>query len=333
MKNRNYSKVAIARILLISVVFLMHCSSKTTGPDSKKIIVGYLPIVAHLPAFIGTEESYFEDIEIDYKVFPTSNDLMAALETGRIDIATTIATAPFLALSNRVVSAGGDLPAYIFSYSKTTKSDPFDGIFTYKGSGIKSLSDLKGKVVGVFPGSTAKNIMAYVLERDYQITSDNIEWRMIPPNMQLDALGNHEIDALFAYETIRTFAEMSDQFEEIHRSIIATAQKDAPYGASAVNAKFYKENKSTAMMFINGFDRGIDFTRNSPTQAKMILKAKLGLPEVISENCNIEYRVKARTILADSSPQVLELFITMLQKSGELPAEISFSLDDILLSK
>ena len=50
-------------------------------------------------------------------------------------------------------------------HSKMTDDQPFDGLLVKKDSPVQSLADLKGRKVGVFPGTTALNLMKAFLKK------------------------------------------------------------------------------------------------------------------------------------------------------------------------
>ncbi len=304
MINRTIQSVLFLASL---VTILLGCNNN----EKKVIKVGYLPIIAHLPASVAFDEKKFEGLSIEFTVYPNSNDLLNDLQSGKIDVATTLAMAPIIQLTNKLKKDSKSLELEIFSYSKTTSEDPFDGIFVKDSSKIKALSDLKGKRIGVFPGSTAKNILSYFLLKNFEIQNDQIEYVSLPPSAQVDALRSGDIDALFTYETIRTLLE-SQGFRQISGSIIAKVLENAPYGCSAINKKFRMENPKLADIFIEGFDNGIISVRENPDNARKVLVSSLGVTSEIASKCHLEKRVTSKE-LKNNLP-VLDQFIELIIK-------------------
>ncbi|MBK9961573.1 MAG: ABC transporter substrate-binding protein [Saprospiraceae bacterium] len=205
MKNKN-NEFYFFNILMISFVFTFLCCKEK---DNIVVKVGYLPIIAHLPASIAKEKKYFGDLKVEYVIYSNSNDLLNDLNAGKIDIATTLAVAPIVDLCYYLKSKSmeSDFKMKIFSYSITTSEASFDGTFVSDSNSVKDMSNLRGKKIGVFPGSTAKNIFAYHIKEKYGINSNEVTFINVPPPAQLDALKSGSVDVMFTYETIRTVLE------------------------------------------------------------------------------------------------------------------------------
>lgn len=325
-KTKSYAYKFFITTLAFMIAF--GCARKESESDNK-IVVGYLPIIAHLPAFVAEADGLFDQLDIEFRVFPSSNDLMSALESGQIDISTTVATTPFMAVVAKAISRGEKPPALLFSVSQTGSHTPFDGVFVREDSDIESLSDLRGRRVGGFPGTTAKSIFSFVLERDFNISQESITWIMLPPSAQLDALTNREIDALFAYETTRSFAELGP-FRQIHGSIVARALEDAPYGGSAINRQFLESRRPVAEKFIKAFDEGIHLVKHQPSRTRTILQDRLGLPLEVANQCNLEPRLKSSELFDSNALQRFIKFAAMMTEAGEIDSALSWEPTNIL---
>lgn len=317
-------------LIILSIILLFLGCGRSDKEEDDTIIVGYLPIIAHLPAFIAEAEGYLDGINVEFRVFPTSNDLMGALIDGSIHISTTVATAPYLAQLEKLIEEGNEIPAYLFSISRMTSNNPFDGVFVKKDSDINDLSDLEGRRVGVFPGSTAKNILGYVLDNNFDVNTNSIKWVMLPPATQIDALIHGEIDVLYTYETVRTIASNHNLVRQIYGSIVSTAQEGSPYGSSAVGREFLNNKSDVAMAFIEAFDKGIMVVRDRPERARTILRARLGIPNIVAENCNLEYRITSKEMQEEEIIRNLFEFSEILKNSGELTL-IRWNVKDIII--
>jgi len=84
-------------------------------------------------------------------------------------------------------------------------------IHAWSGIGVRDklteydLEDLEGKKIGVFPGSTATNLLKKFLS-DNNIDISKIEFIQIVPPNQLPALYGGSIDVLHAYEPTTAIA-------------------------------------------------------------------------------------------------------------------------------
>ncbi|MFW9969644.1 MAG: ABC transporter substrate-binding protein [Candidatus Odinarchaeota archaeon] len=318
-------------VKIISWLFFLTFIFSTFSCSEKKneITIGYLPIIAHLPAMVAEHEKYFDDVVVNFKVYGSSNDLLNDLINNEINCATTVAFSPLANYYSTLDSTGNtEFPVKIFSYSKTSLKNPFDGVFVNESSGIDSLNDLEYKRIGLFPGTTAKNILSYLLENQYNIEPSTIKWVYLPPSTQIESLRSGDIDALFTYETVRTIAE-NNNFKKIHGSVIASVLNDAPYGCSAINTNFYKENKEVSKKVINALNKSIAYINDNPESSRIILQESLSLSDEIASSCNLEYRLTSSEINKPENKNKVEEFLSILVKSGELKND--FDIDNALL--
>jgi ABC-type nitrate/sulfonate/bicarbonate transport system substrate-binding protein len=295
--------------IVIATLFLYGCDGDEPPQEDKKvtITIGYLPIIAHLPGAVAETEEMFEGMSVKFRVYGSSDDLLAALVRKDVHFATTIAVAPLLKIPNK-----DPFPVQIVSYSVTTNKNPFDGIFVRKNSPLQNLNDLEGKRVGVFPGTTASGILKSVLANKFGVTVDCVP---LPPNAQLHALENGDIDALFTYETVRTRAILNGM-RSVHGSIVAEFLPGAPYGCSAINRQFADQHPELAAKLIQAFDRGIIFVDSKPQEARVVLEAKMGIAAKVAQNCNLETRLTSSEITIDENKKRFIKYCDLLRAAG-----------------
>lgn len=305
-------------VVVVSLAFLSACSSNKSE-SQLPVKIGYLPIIAHLPAAVASERGFLGNLNVQFRVYGTSDDLLAALAKGDIDVATTVAVAPLARYYTKRLREHSPATVKMISYSRTYSSRPFDGVFVKEGSAIHGLGDLTGSRIGVFPGTTARNVLSYLLVRDYKVDTSTLNWVYLPPSAQIEALSSGDIDVLYAYETSRTLAALNG-FPSIHGSVISAVLEGAPYGCSAVNTAFYENRRATADAVIEGLDRGILATRDPSEDAhiRAVIERELGVPPDVSKRCNVETRLTSKEILEDSNVVVLQEFLGVLVRAGEL---------------
>lgn len=305
--------------LLTTCLLLSACGNST--PNRNKLRVGYLPIVAHLPAALARERGYYTEkgLDVEFVVFGTSDDLTSALSKGDIDIATTVSVAAMSSLCAQELAKGQTPTCQVFSCSRTTSANAFDGIFVRPDSQIATLSDLRDKKVGVFPGTTAKNMLGLLLRESHQIPSEDIKWVYLPPNIQLARLQEGDVDALYTYETNRTRAKLLG-LRELHGSVVASVLDGAPYGCSAFNRSAALARPEAFSQFVEAFDRGVRSIEQDPAGARSVLTTKMAVPEQVAEVCNLEERIASSKLQDQENIELLKKFLRRLKDAGELPA-------------
>jgi ABC-type nitrate/sulfonate/bicarbonate transport system substrate-binding protein len=315
------------RILPCVSAFFLGCISLLCGACARPgaaapVKVGYLPIVAHLPAAVAEHQKLFSGLPIQPVVFGSSNDLLSALVKGEVDVATTVAVAPVLVHTQAELDRGNSAKVLLFSVSVTKSASAFDSIFVLADSPIRVPSDLAGKRIGVFPGTTAKNMLSLFLRKRLQIDPAGINWAFLPPNVQLAQLRSKDIDALYTYETTRTSAELAGM-RLLHGSVIASLQDGAPFGCSAINAQFAREHPDVAKQYIEAYDQGVGLVTTNEPLARQILQTALGLGSEVARQCHLEVRLRSTELAQPTSLEAYQAFGGILRETGELKSDIS----------
>ena len=193
------SIIGIIITIVIVVVFVIFSIWKTTSsPDVLR--VGYMRIASHAPLISAIENKIFEKYNLDVKAeyFPTTTDLIEALEQKKIDVAFQVT--PDLAWKSATKTKND---YYIYFVAQSTKEKPMDGFYTMKPITRDSLLH---QTIGHFPGLTGKFMTQEILKKKYNLTPQDYTLIDANPAMQIQLLTRGEIKALFTYEPAGTIA-------------------------------------------------------------------------------------------------------------------------------
>lgn len=287
------------------------------GQEEATVRIGHLPILASLPLYIAQENKYFEDRGINVEVvqLQSSNQLVDALVRGDIDIVVESSAVPVL-----IVETIDSDEIKIFSVSDITPETPFDSIIVRDDSTLNNLKDLEGKKIGVFPGSTATNLLKAYLE-DNGVDTRNIEFiRIIPPN-QLSALYVGSIDALHAYEPTISIAIESDNARKLYGSVYAEQLNHNPQGVALVSTDFINKNPELAKRVISAFNEASDFMKDEEESVRNIITKYIKVDEDVAKNTFLLYMSRSDEINED----ILQDYADMLFKFGELEEKVDVS--------
>src|SRR3954467_4543439 len=160
-------------LLVVLGVFWAGCGRK----EAELVKIGYLQNTGSLPLFVAEEKGYFAEEGVREEAMPiaTSNQLVDALLAGNLQAFPESSAYPVLAVE---LQSPGRLK--IFSASAITKQHPFDSLLVKENSPVKKISDLAGKRIGVFPGSTATSLLRKYL-KDNHVDVSGITFVPIPP--------------------------------------------------------------------------------------------------------------------------------------------------------
>lgn len=300
--------------LWILLFLTVNFSSPARSSDKFTTVhIGYLNITASLPLFIAEEKGFLSEQGINYLSLPfaTSNQLVDGILAENLDVFIESSAVPVLAVQ---LQAPGRLK--VFSVSSITQKSPFDTILVKDDSAIKNLSDLSGKKIGVFPGSTATALLKKYLA-DSGIDVSGISFIPIPPQSQITALLTGRVDALHAYEPT-TAIGLNKGLRKIHGSVYADMLEPNPQGVAAVSSMFLKEHPELAEKVISALERAMMFMRENEAEARKILAKRMNLNASVANHSVFLYMLPHREIDA----AIFQKYADMLSKLGEIHGTI-----------
>ena len=206
MKKLNLKKVvALISVLALAAVSLTACSSSAasgSGEDSQngteassankatKINIGTLDLVNG--DLIAQYEKWYEDelgVEVNIIKFDSGKDINSAIASGGIDIGQEGSSPAALAISN-------DLDVEVFWIGDIIGKA--ETLVAKNDSGIKSLSDLKGKKIGTPFASTAHYSLLNALELE-GVDANEVTILDLQPDDIYAAWGRGDIDAAYVW--------------------------------------------------------------------------------------------------------------------------------------
>ncbi|MCK5641460.1 MAG: ABC transporter substrate-binding protein [Gammaproteobacteria bacterium] len=256
--------VIIGIVLLLALITGIYITAGNLQIEKEPTIrVGYLPLTANLPLFVALENGYFDEagLSIEIKKFESSNQMIDALVTGRIDIETA-------ASSSVTVTVAQKLAGYvkIFMLNSFTPENFLSSILVSKDSETTSVNDLAGKRIGTFPGSTMRMYTEMVLE-SLQVKPGEII--QLPPSTHLGALEAKSVDAVLTLEPLGTLGEVKNVARILVKGPVETNVL-TPWvaGTNSFSNDFLEKHPIEAAKFKEVIYRAVDYIRANPTNAK-----------------------------------------------------------------
>ena len=257
-------KIGIILALVVVLIVAVMLGIRRDGPqDDYTIRIGYLPLTANLPLFVAIEKEFFTDAGLKVKTqrFESSNQMVDALVTGRIDVETA-------ASSSVIVTVGQKLAdkIHIFMLNAFTPKDFLSTILVKKGSPVTIPADLVGKKIGAFPGSTMRMYTEMVFE---SLGIQPGEIIQLPTPTQLGALDSGSVDALMTLEPLGTIGEVKGIATKLITAPVETYVLN-PWvaGSNSFSNNFLKNHPELATKLRTAFYRAVDYIRVNPEEAK-----------------------------------------------------------------
>lgn len=310
-------------IPILVITFLITLSGCN---DEQEIIkIGYLPIYVDLPLFVAQENGFFEKNNVSAELvrFESSPEIGTALTNNKIAVGASIATSVALTIESRDPDK-----IKIFLVDAENRDNYLSSFVVLKNSGIDSVQDLRGKVIGSFPGPTALTFGELVLENfglkkgaDYNIIE-------IAIGTHLSALQSKTVDALFTYEPTGTQAVLEKDAKKLIPGAVETYVIE-PWqaGVWVMNKKFSEENKDIAIRVIKSIYEAVDFMRENPKEAKKALSKYTSIKEEVAlQTPNIPF-----TKINEANLHALQKHSDILTGRGILSKKIETG--DMLISE
>ena len=302
--------VIVVVVLVIGLYFFLRAGSEQTPT----VRIGYLDLITNLPLFVAEEKGFLREEGIECKVIPvaSSNQIVDDTVAGKLDCFIGASTVPVFAAE---LQSPGKLK--VFSVSEITQQNPFDALLVKEGSPIKTLSALAGKRIGVFPGSTATNLLKkYLGDKGVDISA--ITFVPMPPSNHLAALLEDSVDVIHAYEPTVAIALSKGGVEQLHGSVYAGMFSPNPISVSVASTTFLQKHPETAAKVIRALERAMDYMRKHDAEARQVLAKQMKLSEEAANRCVFLYMLPHKQI--DSA--AFQRFADMLTELGELKGHV-----------
>lgn len=275
IKKKHLATVLFLVIAVVAVRLVAFPAEKSA--EAAKIRIAYLPIVEGLPLYTAIEKGYFSvaGLEVEAIKFENPNQIIDAVLAGRVDFALPAASG-----IAGLADAKNPNHLKIFSLFGSSNAVPGNAILVKNDSAIRSISDLRGKKLGILPGIQWRSIAAYILTRNGLTPNQDTALIELPPSLQTQSLETGQIDALLALEPIPTIIKISGIGREI--AVVPTSQYVAnPFygGAGILNVQFAEDHPETTEKVLAIFERAIREINNDPTANRPYLKKYTALED------------------------------------------------------
>ena len=276
--------------------------------------VAYLQIIPSLPVFIAQEQGLFdqENLRLKSIAVGSSNDLVNTMVAGQADILPATSLVPIIHLE--IQSPGR---VRIFSHSRMNEANALDKIIVRDSSPLRTVENLQGKKVGVFPG-TAPSHMLSAFFKKHGVDPSRVTMLQLPPQAQLSSLESGAVDALFAYEPVTTTALVHGGYRQLFGSVYADLLNPCPIGASVISRKFERTHPRLAARSVHALQQGLDYMAAHPSESRTLLTKYIKLSPEVAARVNVaDVTLSNQVDIAN-----LQQFIDLLYQIGEIPERI-----------
>jgi len=307
------SVVALMMVAIMVLILLTGCGKKV---EPTKITIGYQSLTVNLPLFCAVEQGYFKDhnLTVELVAFETTNQIVDALLTGKIDMSGIIAYQPLLS-----VEAQTQGRFKIFAANQETATGYIDLLVMRTGLAYTRLADLAGLTIGMNPGSSTRAIVTMMLKTVPGLV-DQVTLVEIPAANQVAALQSNQVQGLFTLEPFATIAASGGAGFIAERSPFSKyVLNNFTLGAAAFSANYAANNPKQVTAAVAAFNEGIQFLRTNPTQARAFLPKYTPVSQAVADQVALGNVVKLQDIDVKSMQDLADIYT----KAGELPGTVT----------
>lgn len=259
-KNRKIIRLTIVVVVFLLIIFTFYgISDKKT----ETVNIGYLPTDHDAALFVANSTGMFKDAGIDVELYEYNNggDLMSAMASGDIDVG-------YVGITPVIYSISKEVPVRIVAGAQNEGS----GLLSHSSS-VKSISDLKGKVVAT-PGeaSIQSVLLKYDLKKNGLNTSD-IESPTMKVSSMNDALKTGGIDAMLTYEPYVTISKEINNQNLVESS--GDILPDHPCCVVVMNEKFLSGHPDKAKKVLDIHKKATEKIKANPEGIVKYLPANI----------------------------------------------------------
>lgn len=314
MRRGTFLIATVAAVVVVgAAVFLWIRSTPSPAPGTVR--VGYQPTMLYLPVFVAQEKGFFASrgLQVELVRFGSANDMAQALATNRIE-ATGMSSLTVLANLER--NSPGTFSIYLLEILTADLSP--DALVVSAKSAIQTLGDLRGKKLGIYPGTTLRSYAEKFLHA--AIGPDHgVEFVQLQPQVQVQSLASESIDALYSIEPIPTVAEAEIGARVLARGLLAQHVHDPFYAGAGVIAKSAVETRPEAVAdFRAAIRKALQFISSNEKGARELMVTYASVSKATAHRMSLVGWVEPRSVSLSDWRASVQALVEM----GEMPSGV-----------
>jgi NitT/TauT family transport system substrate-binding protein len=256
-------KLPMLAALMVETLTAIASSQPSMAADTVSLRLSYTPFAAHIPVYVAKAKGYYADAWLDVNILSGRGSVFAATTVGAGKEEFGISDA-----ASVLVTRAKGIPVIAIG---NLQQDNGVALIAAQKSGIDKVEDLKGRNVGIFPGSTTTIFLEALLKKHGMTLNDvkPVTWR---PGTDLPLLLDGKIDAeveVYNNELIG----WSFQHPELKLKVwtMASLGFDTPGYALITSEGYAAKSPKIVSAFAKATFKGTDYAIKHPDEAVDIL--------------------------------------------------------------
>jgi len=264
----------------VAAMTLAGCTGKTTassgGPEKPDLVVGAVPAADSVGLYIAQQKGLFAAQGLHVKIIPVTSSATAISDqlAGRYDV--TIGNYVSYILADAV---GG---ASLHILAEASLMQPrVQEVLTMPGSPIKSVTELKGKKVGVNVLDNIGTLLVSSVLADNAMSASDVHFVAIPFPKMAAALQAHQVDAAWLPEPFISAAQAAIGAQELFDADRGATQ-NLPIAGYVATQQWAKSYPRTAAAFVRAITAAQEIADTDRAAVEQALIAYTGVSQMIA---------------------------------------------------
>ena len=268
-----------------------------------KLVVGYTPANAFMPAFVAKDKGFFakRGLDVTLQTVPQGSTIAGAMAGGTMQVGTL--TAPVYLLSVE----GGIDTQIVAASTYQAKSNPTIALMARAGSNIKSAADMKGKRMGV-PGLNGVNhVVAMKWLENNGVPRNQVTYVETGFAQMGDLLKGSQVDLVVPVEPFITRLEQTKVGYQVTVPTITDSYLESFY---IMMRDFVQKNPKAARDFREALREAVAYIKSNEAEARKTQVTYLKLPEAAAAS------IKLPTFAVDVKREDVDFWVKLLKDFG-----------------
>jgi NitT/TauT family transport system substrate-binding protein len=268
-----------------------------------KIVLGYTPANAFLPAFVAKDKGFFakRGLDVTLQTVPQGSTIAGAMAGGTVQAGTLTPPAFLLAVE------GGIDAQIVSAATHQAKSNPTIAMMAREGSNIKAAGDMKGKRIGV-PGLNGGNhIVAMKWLQNNGVDPKSATYVETGFPAMGDLLKGGQVDVVVPVEP---FITRITQAKVGYIVAVPTITERFLESFYIMRRDFIEKNPKAARDFREAIREAVEYVKSNEADARKSQMSYLKLPEPAAMS------IKLPTFAVDVKREDMQFWVDLLKDFG-----------------
>lgn len=261
--------MAIAILLVVSC-FCAGCAQQSNEENVPTL--NYIGLKVYDPVYIALEKGFFDESKVNVNLV----DLVAGGATAVQMIESRDADAgllSYMALVN-AVNEGMSVTG-VADLQSSFEEAPLEEFFVRADSGIKDITDLKGKKIAI---NLVKSSFHYTWLMELEkagMTEDDVEFVVLSFDQQILALKNGQVDAIGLMSPYSAEALNDSDLAKMYDATDSFGERQ--FCDIIASTKYGEENPEALTAFVSGITDAMEWAMENQAEAKKIMEKHTGI--------------------------------------------------------